>query len=162
LEIARQIKPEPYNLFFEKPRPLVSRDLCLEIAERLDYTGNVIAPLDRNTVTRAAALLRAQAVDAVAVCFLHSYVNPCHEKISLEIVARELPGVHVSISAEVCPEFREYFRASTTVVNAAIAPIVSGYLNRMEARLRDQGFTARLCVMQSNGGIYTSEIARRK
>jgi N-methylhydantoinase A len=162
LEIARQIKPEPYNILFDKPRPLVPRNLCLEIPERLDYEGNTVTPLDHNAVLRAAQRLQQDGVSAVATCFLHSYRNPVHEKMVEEILRRELPDVHVSISSEICPEFREYFRASTTIVNAAIAPIITGYLNRMESRLESMGFARQLCVMQSNGGIYTSDIARRK
>ena len=162
LEIARQIKPEPYNIFFDKPRPLVPRNLCLEIPERLDYEGNTVTPLDREAVLGAARQLRQEGVSSIATCFLHSYRNPIHEKMVEEILTRELPEVHVSISSEICPEFREYFRASTTIVNAAIAPIVAGYLNRMESRLKSLGFAQQLSVMQSNGGICTSEIARRK
>jgi N-methylhydantoinase A len=161
LEIARQIKPEPYNIFFEKPRPLVPRRLCVEIEERLDYEGKVISPINPITVLQAADTFKNQGVESVAVCLLHSYVNPKHERLVQEMLLKELPGVYVSVSADVCPEFREYFRASTTVVNAAIVPIVAGYLDRIESRLASWGFKAQLCVMQSNGGVYTSEIARR-
>jgi N-methylhydantoinase A len=162
LEIARQIKPEPYNIHFEKPRPLVPRQLCLEATERLDANGQVLSPLDAQSVREAARVFREEGVAAVATCFLHSYQNPCHEKQAEEILARELPGVYLSVSSEVCQEFREYFRASTTIVNAAIAPIVSNYLNRMESKLKSLGFNGHLCVMQSNGGVCTSEIACRK
>jgi N-methylhydantoinase A len=161
LEIARQIKPEPYNVFFEKPRPLVPRNLCLEVEERLDYEGNIITPLDPAGVLEAAKKFKNERVESIAVCFLHSYVDSRHERRAQEILLKELPGVYVSISSEVCPEFREYFRASTTIVNAVIIPIVAGYLDRIESKLADLGFTAQLCVMQSNGGIFTSEIARR-
>ncbi len=162
LEIARQIKPEPFNLFFEKPRPLVPRHRALEARERLDPEGRVIEALVPDSVLAAARAFAEQGVEAVAICFLHSYINPRHEQRAAEILARELPGVHLSLSSEVCPEFREYFRASTTVVNAAITPIVSTYLSRVEAKLADLGVGVQLCIMQSNGGIYTSEIARKK
>jgi N-methylhydantoinase A len=162
LEIARQIKPEPFNLFFEKPRPLVPRHCALEARERLDAEGRVIEELDPDSVVAAARVLAGHGVEAVAICFLHSYVNPRHERLAAEILARELPDVHLSLSSEVCPEFREYFRASTAVVNAAIAPIVSTYLSRVEATLAELGVGVPLCIMQSNGGIYTSEVARQK
>ena len=162
LEIARQIKPEPFNIFFEKPKPLIPRHLCLEVPERLDYEGKVIRAVSAEGVRAAARIFEREGVEAIAVCFLHSYINPAHEKLAEEILARELPGVHLSLSSDVCPEFREYFRASTTVVNAAITPIISVYLNRMEEKLQMLGFRTQLCIMQSNGGIYTSEIARRK
>ncbi len=162
LEIARQIKPEPYNLQFEKPRPLVPRQLCLEATERVDAEGRILVPLDQESVRQAARRFRQEGVEAVAICFLHSYLNPCHEKAAADILKQELPGTFLTMSSEVCPEFREYFRASTTIVNAAIAPIVSNYLERMEGRLKGLSFAGHLCVMQSNGGICTSEVARRK
>ena len=162
LEIARQIKPELYNIFFEKPRPLIPRNLCFEVAERVDAKGKVITPLDPGGVREAAHAFEQEGVEAVAVCFLHSYINPCHEKLAGEILERELPAAYRSLSSGVSPEFREYFRASTTIVNALIAPVVATYLNRIEAKLARLGFKIQLCIMQSNGGIYSSEIARRK
>ena len=161
LEIARQIKPEPFNIFFEKPRPLVPRHRCLEAAERLDADGRVVRALAPESVRAAAASFRHEGVEAVAVCFLHSYLNPSHERLAAEILGRELPGVAISVSSEVCPAFREYLRASTTVVNAAIAPVVSTYLGRVEAQLRGLGLQSRLCVMQSNGGVCTFEVAQQ-
>jgi N-methylhydantoinase A len=160
LEIARQIKPEPFNLFFEKPRPLVPRDLCLEAAERLDSEGRVLEPLDPASVRAAADVFKKAGVEAIAICFLHAYVNPAHEEIAAAILGQELPAVPVARSSDVCPEFREYFRASTTVVNAAITPIVSTYLSRVEAKLDALGVRARLCIMQSNGGVCTARVAR--
>jgi N-methylhydantoinase A len=162
LEIARQIKPEPFNLFFDKPRPLVPRHRCREARERLDAEGTVLQEIVPETVLAAARSFAAEGVEAVAICFLHSYVNPRHEQLAAELLRRELPGVHLSLSSEVCPEFREYFRASTTVVNAVIAPIVSTYLSRVEAKLAALGVGVPLCIMQSNGGIYTAGVARRK
>ena len=107
----------------------------------------------------AAALLRREGVESVAVCLLHSYVNPEHERRVGAILAEELPGVPVSLSAEVAPEFREYLRASTTVINAAIRPVVERYLERIEARLAEAGIDAKLLVMQSSGGVFSSEAA---
>jgi N-methylhydantoinase A len=161
LEIARQIKPEPFNIFFEKPRPLVPRHRCLEASERLDAEGRAVRALAPESVRAAAETFRREGVEAVAVCFLHSYINPSHERLAGEILERELPGIPIALSSEVCPAFREYLRASTTVVNAAIAPVVSTYLGRVEAKLRSRGLQGRLCVMQSHGGVCTFEVARR-
>ncbi len=162
LEIQRQIRPSLYDLNFEKPRPLVSRDLCFEVIERLDASGNVVQPLDESDVRRIAAALRAADVATVAVCFLHAYRNPDHELRAGAILRAALPGVSVSLSSEVAPEFREYFRASTTVVNAAVRPVVEQYLGRIESKLAEAGFQAPLLVMQSNGGVLTAAGARER
>ncbi len=116
LEIARQIRPSLYDLQFEKPKPLVPRYLCFGVTERLDARGNVITALDEESVREAARGLKKEGVQAIAVCLLHSYANPDHERRVGEILAEEIPGADVSLSAELVPEFREYFRASTTVV----------------------------------------------
>lgn len=163
LEIARQIRPSLYDLQFEKPRPLVSRDLCFEVTERLDARGNVVAPLDDKAVRHLAEQLAAEGLESVAVCFLHAYLNPDHEWRAGEILRETLPaGTLVSLSADVAPEFREYFRASTTVVNAAIRPIVQRYLRAIGQSLAADGFTSTLLVMQSNGGVMTAETAEQK
>ncbi len=133
LEIARQVRPTLYDTQFEKAKPLVPRDRAVGVRERLGPAGEVLTPLDEGSVRDAAALLRREEVESVAVCLLHSYVNPAHERRVGEILAEELPGVPVSLSAEVAPEFREYLRASTTVINAAIRPVVERYLERIEA-----------------------------
>ena len=121
----------------------------------------MLLPLDDGSVRDAAALLRREEVESVAVCLLHSYVNPEHEQRVGAILAEELPGVPVSLSAEVAPEFREYLRASTTVINAVIRPVVERYLERIEQRLAEAGVHAKLLVMQSSGGVFSSEAARR-
>ena len=108
----------------------------------------------------AAAILRREEVESVAVCLLHAYVNPAHEQRVGAILAEELPGVPVSLSAEVAPEFREYQRASTTVINAVIRPVVERYLERIESRSPTRGVQAKLLVMQSSGGVFSSEAAR--
>ena len=160
LEIARQIRPRLYDLQFEKPPPLVPRYLAFGIPERLDARGEVLAPLDEGAVREAALALKSEGVEAIAVCFLHSYVNPDHERRAREILTREFPGVIVSLSSDVAPEFREYFRASTTVINAAISPVVGRYLGSIEERLRSDGLTAELLIMQSSGGVLTFEAAK--
>jgi N-methylhydantoinase A len=148
LEIARQVRPSLYDLQFEKPRPLVPRYLCFGVPERLDARGEVITALDEQATREVAAKLKAEGVAAVAICLLHSYVNPAHERRVAEIVREVFPDAAISVSSEVAPEFREYTRASTTVVNAAIQPVVAAYLGSIEARLREAGNRAELLVMQ--------------
>jgi N-methylhydantoinase A len=162
LEIARQIRPSLYDLQFVKPAPLVPRDQAFEVIERLDEDGQVLIPLDENSVRGAAKHLKSAGVEAVAVCLLHSYLNADHETRVAEILREALPGVSVSTSADIAREFREYFRASTTVVNAAVQPIVRRYLEKVTERLEGAGFRSALLVMQSGGGIMTfSQAARR-
>jgi N-methylhydantoinase A len=162
LEIQRQIRPSLYDLQFEKPPPLVPRNLCFEVAERLDAGGAVLQPLDETEVQRIASALRQAGVASVAVCFLHAYRNPAHEQRAGAILRAALPQASVSLSSEVAPEFREYFRASTTVVNAAVRPVVEQYLSAIEQRLRTDGFVAPLLVMQSNGGVLTATSGRER
>ena len=162
LEIARQVRPTLYDPQFEKTRPLIPRDRAVGVVERLGPKGEVLLPLDEGSVREAAALMRREGVESIAVCLLHSYVNPEHERRIGVILAEELPGIPVSLSAEVAPEFREYLRASTTVINAAIRPVVERYLERIEARLVEAGIDAKLLVMQSSGGVFSSEAASRR
>ena len=162
LEIQRQIRPSLYDLLFEKPRPLAPRYLCFGIPERLDASGTVVAPLDEQAVATAAEQLKAEGVEALAVCYLHAYLNPEHERRTREIVGEVFPEAVVSLSSEVAPEFREYFRASTTLINAGVRPIVERYLSNIESRLRDAGLQGQLLVMQSSGGVLTFEAARTK
>ncbi len=162
LEIARQIRPSLYDLQFEKPPPLVPRRLCFEVPERLDARGEVITPLDVDAVRAVAQQINSTGVDSIAVCLLHSYRNPVHEQVVGRILEEEIPGVSVSLSSAVVPEFREYFRASTTVINAGVQPIVGQYLTTIEKRLKEDGMNGDLLVMQSNGGVYTSSAAVEK
>jgi N-methylhydantoinase A len=162
LEIARQVRPSLYDTRFEKAKPLVPRDRAVTVAERLGPAGEVLRPLEDESVRAAAAVLKREGVETVAVCLLHSYVNPEHEQRVGAILAEELPGVPVSLSAEVAPEFREYLRASTTVINAVIRPVVERYLERIQRRLADAGVQAKLLVMQSSGGVFSSEAARSR
>ena len=162
LEIQRQIRPSLYDLQFEKPRPLVPRHLCFGVPERLDAAGDVLVPLDEEAVRRVAERLRREGVESIAVCFLHSYVNPDHERRVGEILGDALPEAVISLSSEIAPEFREYFRASTAVINAGIRPVVGRYLESIETQLRDEGLSAELLVMQSSGGVFTFETAKEK
>ena len=158
LEIGRQARPSAglYDVLFEKPRPLIPRYLCHEVPERLDKHGLVLVPFDAEAGRRVAEQLRREGVQSVAVCFLHSYRNPDNEAKMGEILRAVLPDVFVSLSSDIAPEFREYFRASTTVVNASIRPIVSNYLTKIERQIADAGIEAELLIMQSGGGVYSA------
>jgi N-methylhydantoinase A len=140
----------------------VERRFSLEVTERLDHEGRVLVPLDLDEVRQAARRLRQEGVEAVVVCLLHSYLNPAHERAVAAVVREELPDAYLSVSSEVCPEYREYLRASTTAVNAAVMPIVSRYVDALETRLRALGVTAPFYVMQSNGGVMTSASAKAR
>jgi N-methylhydantoinase A len=162
LEIARQIRPSLYELQFEKPKPLVPRYLCFGVPERLKAQGQVLTPLDEAAVAQVAEQLRREEVESVAVCLLHAYANPDHERRAGEIIRELVPEIMISLSSEVAPEFREYLRASTTIINAGIRPVVARYLERIENRLRAEGLRAELLLMQSSGGVYTFAEASRK
>ena len=159
LEVQFGIRPTLYDLQFQKLKPLVPRYLCFGVPERLDFKGEVLVPLDEDAMMGVVQKLREEEVESVAVCLLHSYINPEHEKRVGEILAAELPSALCSLSSEVAPEFREYFRASTTVINAAIRPVVSRYLGNIQARVRRSGVTGEMLVMQSNGGVLTFDAA---
>jgi N-methylhydantoinase A len=160
--IGRGNRPEAYNLFFQRHRPLVPRRLTREIGERVLSTGDVHVPLDRASVVEAARLLAAQGVEAVAVCFLHSYINPAHERAAGEIIRAAMPSAYVSLSHEILREYREFERMSTTVVNAYIGPKVGGYVNSLAASLGELDFSGALTIMRSNGGVMTPEVATQR
>jgi len=157
--IGRGNRPEAYNLLFHRHRPLVPRHLTCEVGERVLSSGEVHQPLDRASVTEACRRLAAHGVEAVAVCFLHSYGNPAHERIAGEMVRAALPGAYVSLSHEILREYREFERMSTTVVNAYIGPKVGGYVKSLDASLGKIGFRGDLSIMRSNGGVMTPEMA---
>ncbi|MCK8475848.1 MULTISPECIES: hydantoinase/oxoprolinase family protein [Microbacterium] len=160
LELARQIRPKVYDIQADKPTPLVPRDRRYGVKERTLFDGTVHTPLDEDDVRRIAAELREDAVDAVAVCLLYSYLRPDNEIRIREILEEELPGVYVSLSSEVLPEFREFERLSTVVINAYLGPIVSGYLRRLQHTISDAGLRSTPYVTLSNGGISPFETAK--
>jgi N-methylhydantoinase A len=162
LEIGRQIRSRLYDVHLTKPRPLVSRRWSFEVSERLDADGQVLTPLDSAQVRHIARQLKAAGVEAVVCCLLHSYINPTHERQVAAILREEYPEAFLSVSADVCPEFREYLRASTTAVNAAVMPLVSRYLEALETRLRGRGVTAPFYVMQSSGGVMRVQAAKQR
>jgi N-methylhydantoinase A len=151
--IGRGNRPEAYNLFFHRPRPLVQRCLTREIDERILSSGEVHDPLQSASVATACTLLAAEAIEAVAVCFLNSYANPVHESAAGAMVREALPGAFVSLSHEILRECREFERISTTVVNAYIGPRVGGYVSSLRSGLGKIGFRSNLSIMRSNGGV---------
>jgi len=162
LEIQRQIRPALYDLFFEKPAPLIPRYLCYEVTERMTSEGAVLQPLAENEVRQVVHQIKKEGVEAIAVCFLHSYINASHEKRAGEIIKEEFPEVYLTLSSEINPEFREYFRASTTVINASLMPLVARYIDMLQKEIASRGFKSGLYVMQSAGGLMTGDVARDK
>ena len=153
IEIGRQNRSELYNLFVERPRPLVTRDDRLCVRERIDYHGNVLMQLNEADVEEAVAHLKEHDIRTVAIGFLHSYANEAHEQRVAEMLRDALPNVAVTQSAQIDPEYREYERFSTAVVNAALAPIAGHYVDALSAGVADLGVSAPLYVMQSHGGM---------
>lgn len=161
LEIGRQKRPDLYDIQADKPQTLVSRDLRLEVVERLRHDGSVELALDEAALRRAAQTLRDDGVEAVAVCFLYSFLDPAHEQRARAILAEELPGVFLSVSHDVAPEFREFERMSTAVVNAYLGPVMRRYIERLGSRLVDAGLQSAPHLTQSNGGVIGFDEAAR-
>jgi N-methylhydantoinase A len=160
LEIGRQRRPHLYDLQADKPPVLVPRARRHEVRERLRHDGRIETPLDLGQVREAARALRAAGVRSIAVCFLYCYVDPRHEETARRIVEEECASAFVTCSHEVAPEFREYERLSTVVVNAYLGPVLAGYLERLGPRLREVGITVPPHITQSNGGVMSFETAR--
>ena len=160
LEIAKGNRPDLYNFVFRKPRAFVSRHLRFEVGERIDYQGRVTKPLEESDVRDAVRALRDAGAEAVAICLLHSYANPAHERRVAEIVSEEWPDAPVSVSHELSGEWREYDRTSTTVLDAYVKPTVRQYLTRLSERLDDGGIGKDThFAMQSNGGLSRFAVA---
>lgn len=162
LELGRQRRPHLYDLQVDKPEPLVSRDLRLEVRERVHFNGAVEQAPDEDEVRAAVRALREQGVQAIAICFLYSYLYPDHEQFVQRIVAEEMPEAFVSTSHEILPEFREYERLSTVVINSYIGPVMRTYLDNLGPALRELGIQVEPHINQSNGGIISFETAVRQ
>lgn len=161
LIIGREKRYQLYDLFIEKPPPLIPRSRIREVTERIAYDGEVLVPLDEAELRETVRGLAKEGIQSLAICFLHAYANPAHERRAAEIVEEEAPGIAVSLSSDVSPVIREYERTSTTVVNAYVMTAVRHYLERLERALQDLGYRGRLFVMQSGGGIATAETMAR-
>jgi N-methylhydantoinase A len=162
LDIVRQDRPRLYDWRVMRPPPLVPRSQRWEVRERTLYDGQAALELDEDQVRQIIADVEHRGIRSIAVCYLHAYANPAHEQRTGELIAEGYPGASVSLSSEVLPEIKEYERTSTTVMNAAVMPIVERYLNRLSQATAEIGVASGLHVMQSNGGIMTAETAGRK
>jgi N-methylhydantoinase A len=161
VEMAYENRFEQYDIFMDKPPPLVPRDLRLGVPERIGARGQIIEPLDEAAVAALVPQLRAAGVTSVAIGFLHSYANPAHELCTRELLAEAAPDLAVTLSSEVCPEMREYERWSTACANAYVQPLMAGYLARLDDGLRRRDVRCPMFLMTSAGGLTTVEIARR-
>jgi N-methylhydantoinase A len=161
IEMREGLKPDRYDLRSPPPEPLVPRELRFGVRERLKASGEVLTPLDQVSLDRAIAGIRKSGATSVAVCFLHSYLNPVHELAAVERLAKELPGISVSPSSDVLPQIKEYERVSTTIVNAYVGPIVRRYLTSLAQRLAEAGLKGSLFVVLSHGGMAPVEEASR-
>lgn len=161
LEIGRQRRPDLYDVMADKPQILVPRDLRIEVPERLRWDGSIETPLDLESVRSVVGKLRDEGVEALAICFLYSFMDPTHESAAAAEVALEADDIFLSLSNEVAPEFREYERLSTTVVNAFLGPVMQRYIERLEERLQAGGLGVAPHLTQSNGGVIGFETAAK-
>lgn len=159
--IGRQKRPQTYLLNVTKPEPLVRRQAIFEIEERTGADGVIEAGIDPTEIERTAVAIREAGYDAVAICFLHSYVNSHNEELAAAVLAKHLPGVRISVSSSISPKIREYERVSTTVADAYVAPAVNSYIESLRQLLVDRGARDNLQIMQSNGGLLSEELVRR-
>jgi N-methylhydantoinase A len=162
-EQARPYGTAIFNVMYDKPAPLVPQSLTGEVKERVDFRGNVLHELDETALRETVRELAAQNVESIAVCLLFSFLHPEHEARVREIIAEEIPDCSISLSSEVLPQIREYYRLSTTVINAYLQPILARYIAQLDRRIRGAGIaTRRKYVMQSNGGMATFAAAARR
>ncbi|RQV70323.1 methylhydantoinase [Burkholderia cenocepacia] len=161
LELGFEQRYDIYDLFLTYPKPLVPRRFRREIDERISGAGRVLTALDKDMVCREAEALLKQGIEAIAVCYLHSYNNPEHELETGRLLTETFPELAVSLSCEVAPEVREYERVCTTTANAFVQPLMNRYLRSMQDKFAERGFTGRLSLMLSSGGLATPEVARR-
>jgi N-methylhydantoinase A len=161
-EIGRINRPDAYNLFFRKHRPLVERALRFEVDERLNAAGEVLRALPMEDLEAVARRIDEERVEAVAILFIHSYRNPLHEIVAKHFFERRFPHLFVTASHELSNEYREFERTSTVAANAYVGPRVNTYLGEVTDRLDREGFPGRFLVVQSSGGLYDSEQARRE
>lgn len=160
LEIGRANRPDMYNYYYTKPKAFIERRYRFEVEERLNKDGEVLKPINLNQVNDIVNVCKVENIEAIAVCFLHSYSNPEHEQKVKKILEDELPDVKISISSDLIKEWREYERTNTTVFNAYVKPVANKYLNTLKERLNNKGLKSEPYAMQSNGGTATFEMAK--
>jgi N-methylhydantoinase A len=161
IEIRRGTKSDLWDAYADVAPPYIRRRDRFEVTERVDYAGEVVTELDEDDARRVAAILRRRGVQTVAVCFINAHANPAHEVRMRELLEEELPGVSVSTSAETLPEIFEHERFSTTVANAVLSPLISGYVNRLQDKLAEQGYGGDVLLLHSGGGVMTPKLAQR-
>jgi len=161
LEIGRQTRPHLFDYSVGKPPVLVARRHRLEVDERINARGEVLVALDEGAVRNAAITLREAGIEAVTICFLHAYINPAHEQRARDIAREVMPAAYISVSSEVLPEFREYERLSTTVLNASVGPRMARYLDRFLERVRGLDITHPPFTIHSNGGLMSAASVRQ-
>ena len=162
-EQARPYGTAIFDVMYDKPAPLVPSRLTGEVKERIDFRGDVLRPLDETALRESVRALKAQNIESIAVCLLFSFLHPEHEARVRDIVLEEIPGCSVSLSCEVLPQIREYYRLSTTVINAYLQPILARYIAQLDRRLAAAGIVTRQkYIMQSNGGMATFAAAARR
>lgn len=160
LELGRQARPSIYDYRIQKPPVLIPRDRRAEVTERVLPEGDIDQALDEASLEAAVASLKAEGVESVAVCFLHSFRRPEHEQAAKAVVERLLPGVYVTLSSEILPEFREFERMSTTAVNAFVGPKMGAYLERFRNRVASVGIPVEPYTIHSNGGLMSIDVVR--
>jgi N-methylhydantoinase A len=161
VEIGYEHRFEQYDIYLEKPQPLVPRHRRYTVPERVSAGGAVLRELDEHAVQALTTVLERERIDSVAIGLLHSYANPAHERRIRDILLERLPKLLVTLSSEVSPELREYERLSTACANAYVQPLMAGYLDRLDRALRAGGFVGQLLLMTSGGGVIGLEAARR-
>ncbi len=160
--MGRGNRPDAFNLFFHRPRPLVPRELTFEVRERMNAAGEVLTAMETKTIATLGEQLAKLDIEAVAICFLHAYANPVHEQAAGEILRKKHSNLFVTLSHEILREFREYERTSTTALNAFVGPRVSRYLGKFESFARSANFAGKIAIMRSNGGTMSIEQARQE
>lgn len=159
LEMAYEHRFEVSDLYMERPAPLVPRWLRLEVDERLAADGSVLRPFDEQSLRDLIPTLREEEIEAVAISFLHSYVDGAHERAAAEILRREMPGLRITLSHEICPEIREYERGSTACANAYVQPVMESYLRRLKTGIAALGIPGEIMLMMSSGGLCSLDVA---
>lgn len=162
IELARQTRALLYDVQVEKPRPIIHRRFRKEVDERILYDGSVFKAIDKKEVEKIVDELKEDGVESYAVCLMHSYKNPIHEKIIEEIIKKRHPEAYVSISSDVLPEYREYERMTTTSLNSYVGPIVGKYANLFKKRVKEMGISVTPYINQSNGGLMSIETTFNK
>lgn len=159
-EIARYDRPQLYNIKYKRTPPPVPRDLAFEVSERINYKGEVLVDLDIEDVRKVARILKRKKVESVALCFLHSFKNPDHERKAKEIILEEYPEISVSISSDIVSEHREYERSMTTILDAYLKSTVQAWVGNLEQELTRRKFKGQVIITRSDGGGMTSEMAK--